>query len=79
MSPVDRIETFLSNAAGHGDELPEPITRKETYLKEICERIAAGVTPEQVQTAVNAYLDEHGTTEIATMAEFLEVLNNGTD
>ena len=57
MSPVDRIETFLSNAAGHGDELPEPITRKEIYLKEICERIAAGVTPESwadVQKIVRA-------------------------
>ena len=79
MTPMTRQEIFLSNAAGNGDELPEPITRKETYLKEICERIAAGVTPEQVQTAVNAYFDEHGTAEIATMAEFLEVLNNGTD
>lgn len=78
LSPVDRIETFLSNAAGHGDELPEPITRKEIYLKEICERIAEGVTPEQIQAAVDEYLDEHGINQLeaATMQEFLEVLNS---
>lgn len=78
MSPVDRIETFLSNAAGHGDELPEPITRKEIYFKEICERIAAGVTPEQIQAAVDEYLNEHGINQLeaATMQEFLEVLNS---
>lgn len=48
MTPMTRQEIFLSNAAGNGDDLPEPITREETYLKEICERIAAGVTPEQI-------------------------------
>lgn len=78
MTPVTRREIYLSNAAGHGDELPEPITRKEIYLKEICERIAEGVTPEQIQAAVDEYLNEHGINQLeaATMQEFLEVLNS---
>lgn len=78
MTPMTRQEIFLSNAAGNGDELPEPITREEIYLKEICERIAAGVTPEQIQATVDEYLNEHGINQLeaATMQEFLEVLNS---
>lgn len=78
MTPMTRQEIFLSNAAGNGDDLPEAITREETYLKEICERIAAGVTPEQIQAAVDEYLNEHGINQLeaATMQEFLEVLNS---
>ena len=79
MTPITRNERFLANAAGHTDvDLPEPVSREDVYLQELCERLKNVGSPssEDIQAAVNAYLDEHGTSvEIATMEEFLEVLN----
>lgn len=43
MKPVTRIETYLATAAGDPDApmtLPEPKTRIEVYLNELCDRIA---------------------------------------
>lgn len=43
MKPVTRIETYLATAAGDPDApttLPEPKTRIEVYLNELCARIA---------------------------------------
>lgn len=47
MRPITRIETYLATAAGDPDApatLPEPKTRIEVYLNELCDRIA-GMTP----------------------------------
>lgn len=90
MTPITRSEQYLAYAAGDTDDLnslPEPITREDYYLKRICLRLAAilsdianiSVSAEDIQTAVNAYLGENGgeVGRAATMAEFLEVLNNG--
>ena len=73
MEPITRNEMYLATAAGHTDvDLPEPVSREDVYLQKICERLKNVGSPssEDIQAAVNAYLDEHGTTEIATMAEF---------
>lgn len=39
MNPVTREETFLARAAGQDVETPTPVTRNETYLNEIIERL----------------------------------------
>ena len=81
MTPMTRQEIFLSNAAGNAEiVLPNPITREEIYLQELCERLKNVGSPssEDIQAAVNAYLDEHGINQLeaATMQEFLEAINS---
>lgn len=79
LEPITRVEQFLASAAGQGVSLPIPQTRMELFLQDICERLDGIGEPsaEDIQTAVNAYLDEHPATgRAATMEEFLEVLNH---
>lgn len=88
MKPMTRIETYLATAAGDPDApttLPEPKTREEVYLNELCVRIAAlaaqtpDISPEDIQTAVADYLDEHGVTiniRAATAEEIEEAFDN---
>lgn len=88
MIPITRGEQFLATAAGDADApatLPEPVTRGEMYLARLCDRIAAltaqtpDISPEDIQTAVTDYLDEHGVTiniRAATDEEFEEAMNN---
>ena len=88
MTPITRTETYLATAAGDADApatLPEPITREEIYLNELCARIAAlaaqtpDISPEDIQTAVADYLDEHGVTiniRAATAEEIEEAFDN---
>lgn len=77
MEPITQTEMFLANAAGQSyGELPTPVTREETYLNNICERLANidKPTDAQVQTAVDNYLDENSIV-FNTSAEITEVLN----
>ena len=41
MKPITRVEVYLANAGGEDVDIPEPITREEIYLKQICDNIAA--------------------------------------
>ena len=64
LNPITRQEIYLSSIADES-ELPsdmDPITREEIYLNAILGRIKGIGTPskEDIATAVNAYLDEHG-------------------
>ena len=75
MDAVTRREVFLKAAAD--GEVPDmdPVTREEHFLKDIAETVA-GVdrpTQEQVDIAVNEYLEEHGVA-FNTSAEIQEVL-----
>lgn len=75
MDAVTRREIFLKAAAD--GEVPDmdPITREEHFLRDIAETVA-GVdkpTQEQVDIAVNEYLEEHGVA-FNTSAEIQEVL-----
>lgn len=75
MDAVTRREIFLKAAAD--GEVPDmdPITREEHFLRDIAETVA-GVdkpTQEQVDIAVNEYLEEHGVA-FNTSAEIPEVL-----
>lgn len=75
--PITRTEMFLANAAGQSNgELPTPVTREDTYLNNICERLdnIDKPTDAQVQTAVDNYLDENSIV-FNTSAEITEVLH----
>ena len=77
MEPITRKDMFLANAAGQvNSDLPTPITREDYYLNEICGRFDSMERPtdEQVQAAVDNYLDENGIA-FNTSAEITEVLN----
>ena len=74
----------MAAAAGeYSGELPEPITRQEQYLKKIIEEIDGGgsVSPEQIDAAIEAYLNSHDT-DIVTEQELSDELSeyyNKTD
>lgn len=82
MVPITRTEQFLSTAAGDADApatLPEPVTREEIYLNELCETIAGigDISQEDIQSAVVDYLEEHPVTgRAATDEEFEEAMAN---
>lgn len=62
--PITRKEQYYSYMAGESSYLPEPITREEQYLYYLCLNGSGGgsITPEQIQAAVDAYLDENPVT-----------------
>jgi hypothetical protein len=77
MTPITRSEQFLASAAGDDTgQLPEPVTRLETYLQKVCDRLDTieNQSDEQFQTAVDNYLDENSIV-FNTSAEITEVLN----
>ena len=60
--PITRVEQYISYLSGDTDSYPQdPITRIERYLYHLCESggIGGGVTPEQIQAAVDAYLEDN--------------------
>lgn len=56
-----RKEKYYSYLATGEGYIPEPITREEQYLYYLCMNggTGGGVTPEQIQQAVDNYLDEN--------------------
>lgn len=77
MTPITRNEQFLASAAGeYSGELPEPVTRLETYLQKVCNRLDTieNQSDEQFRTAVDNYLDENSIV-FNTSAEITEVLH----
>ena len=71
MNPITRGEIFLAYAAGtYEGDLPTPQTRAEHFLKDIGDRLDGideemkniePVSPEDVNSAIADYIDEHGT------------------
>ena len=60
--PISRKEQYMSYLTGNTDYYPKnPITREEQYLFYLCQNggIGGGVTPEQIQEAVDNYLTEN--------------------
>lgn len=76
MEPITRTEMYLAYAAGGDNDLPTPVTREETFLNGVCARLDTIEKPtaEEIQTAVDNYLDENGISGL-TQAEIEEVLN----
>lgn len=61
LDPITRREIYLAKAGGQSVETPPPITREEIFLDAINDRLdgIASPTQEQVDTAVEAYFEEH--------------------
>lgn len=60
MEAITREEQFMAAAAGQAVKLPEPITRREKFLKAIADAVqSGGVTDEQIEAAVEAYMAEN--------------------
>ena len=78
--PITRKDQYLSYLTGNTDYYPtDPITREEKYLFYLCENGGIGggsVTPEQIQQAVNTYLEENPVSGMTEEQE--EQLNQNT-
>lgn len=55
---ITREEQYLAYLNGEDVVLPEPITRQEQYLYNLC--LKGGTDPEAIAEAVEDYLDTHG-------------------
>ena len=81
-SPITRKDQYLSYLTGNTDYYPtDPITREEKYLYYLCVNGIGGggggtVTPEQIQAAVDAYLEENPVSGMTEEQE--EQLNQNT-
>lgn len=79
--PVTREEKYLSYLTGdYTGELPKPITRKEKYLYELCLKgIGGEVSPEEIKSAVNEYLEKNPVKPGATTEQAQQIEQNKTD
>ena len=61
---VTRKEKYYQYLATGTGVVPDPVTREEQYLYYLCKNGTAGsgITPEQIQQAVDNYLDENPAT-----------------
>ena len=81
-NPITRMDQYLSYLTGNTDYYPtDPITREEKYLFYLCVNGIGGggggtVTPEQIQDAVDAYLEENPVSGMTEEQE--EQLNQNT-
>ena len=79
LEPYTRVEKFLARAGGQNVETPEPITREEIFLADVVEKIEGVDTPtqEQVDSAVETYFDDHGTTVLFNTSEEIPEILEG--
>ena len=58
---VTRKEKYYQYLATGTGVIPDPVTREEQYLYYLCKNggTGGGVTPEQIQQAVDNYLEEN--------------------
>ena len=82
-SPITRKDQYLSYLTGNTDYYPtDPITREEKYLFYLCKNGGIGggsVTPEQIQQAVDAYLEENPVQPGATIEQVNQIEKNKSD
>ena len=79
--PVERQDQYYNYLINGGDinKLPEPIDRIDHYLYYLCENGFGGggtVTPEQIQAAVDAYLDANPVQAGATEEQVKQIQDN---
>lgn len=56
--PITRKEKYLAKLTGsYTGNVPNPITRVEKYLYDLCQKGISGLTPEEIENAVNKYLE----------------------
>lgn len=79
--PIMREEKYLAYLTGdYTGELPKPITRKEKYLYELCLKGMGGeISPEEIQKAVNEYLEKNPVQPGATTEEAAQIKKNAAE
>lgn len=79
--PVTREEKYLAYLTGdYKADIPKPITRQERYLYELCLKGMGGeISPEEIQKAVNDYLDKNPVKPGATTEQAQQIEQNKKD
>lgn len=80
-TPITREEKYLAYLTGdYKGDIPKPITRQERYLYELCLKGMGGeISPEEIQEAVNDYLDKNPVKPGATTEQAQQIEQNKTD
>lgn len=79
--PITREEKYLAYLTGdYKADIPKPITRQERYLYELCLKGMSGeISPEEIQKAVNDYLEKNPVKPGATTEQAQQIEQNKTD
>lgn len=79
--PITREEKYLAYLTGdYKADVPKPITRQERYLYELCLKGMGGeVSPEEIQNAVNDYLNKNPVKAGATAEEAAQIKKNAEE
>lgn len=79
--PITREEKYLAYLTGdYKADVPKPITRQERYLYELCLKGMGGeISPEEIQKAVNDYLDKNPVKPGATTEQAQQIEQNKKD
>lgn len=78
---ITREEKYLEYLAGdRKGNIPQPITRRERYLYELCLKgIGGEISPEEIKNAVNEYLEKNPVKPGATTEQAQQIEQNKTD
>lgn len=79
-NPITRKEKYLAKLTGsYTGNIPDPITRVEKYLYDLCQKGISGLTPEEIENAVNKYLKENPVQPGATTEQAQQIEQNKVD
>lgn len=79
-NPITRKEKYLAKLTGsYTGNIPDPITRVEKYLYDLCQKGISGLTPEEIENAVNKYLKENPVQPGATEEQAQQIEQNKVD
>lgn len=79
-NPITRKEKYLAKLTGsYTGNVPDPITRVEKYLYDLCQKGISGLTPEEIENAVNKYLKENPIQPGATEEQAQQIKKNTDD
>ena len=79
-NPITRKEKYLAKLTGsYTGNIQDPITRVEKYLYDLCQKGISGLTPEEIENAVNKYLKENPVQPGATEEQAQQIEQNKTD
>ena len=79
-NPITRKEKYLAKLTGsYTGNIPDPITRVEKYLYDLCQKGISGLTPEEIENAVNKYLKENPVQPGATTEQAQQIKKNTDD
>lgn len=79
-NPITRKEKYLAKLTGsYTGNVPAPITRVEKYLYDLCQKGISGLTPEEIENAVNKYLKENPVQPGATEEQAQQIKKNTDD